>query len=174
MGRKPTLVPGMRFGRLTIVAHGGSRKWLCQCDCGTRKIVLIGNLRSGGTQSCGCMRIEKAERVRHGHTSKGHGRQTPTYGSWHAMNSRCRNPKATGYERYGGIGVTICDRWLVFETFLADMGERPEGTTLDRIDNDGNYEPGNCRWATYKQQAENKHPNPRDSTTGCFIKNHAA
>jgi len=96
-----------------------------------------------------------AKLTKHGHTAGG---QTPTYNSWDSMRQRCNNPKMTQYARYGGRGISVCPAWSDFATFLADMGERPEGTSLDRIDNDGNYEPSNCRWATPIQQANNKSP----------------
>lgn len=95
---------------------------------------------------------------KHGHTT---GRKfSPTYASWAAMLTRCRNPKSTRYSRYGGRGITVCERWLVFENFLADLGERPDGMTLDRIDGDKGYELANCRWATVRQQNMNKECNP--------------
>ncbi len=93
---------------------------------------------------------------------------TPTYRSWNSMRSRCLNPKRNCYHRYGGDGITVCDRWALFANFLADMGERPEGTTLDRINNAGNYEPGNCRWATPKQQRSNMRKPDVDITGGTF------
>jgi len=94
------------------------------------------------------------DRTTHGHAP--HGAFTPTYWTWQGMHARCRYPSSSGYKHYGGRGITVCDRWASFENFLADMGERPKGTSIDRINVDGNYEPGNCRWATPKEQRQNR------------------
>jgi hypothetical protein len=146
---------GKEFGRLTVVSFvgknkHGSKQWECKCSCGKHTIVTVGALVRGMTRSCGCLRKEKVSTI--GGLSKNH-----TYKSWHCMMYRCTNPKDRKYKYYGGRGVNVCQRWQEsFLNFLEDMGERPDGRTLDRIDPEGNYEPGNCRWATIEVQQQNR------------------
>jgi hypothetical protein len=160
------ITPGVTLGRWTILARGESRigareaVWLARCECGTEREVRASSMRSGVSVGCGCYRSERVRETmtRHGHGSH-HGSmsRSPTYLSWQAMRARCLSPGATGYKHYGGRGIRIHKRWLAsFEAFLADMGERPPGMSIDRIDVNGHYEPRNCRWATDKQQAANK------------------
>lgn len=159
MPRSPNLV-GEVFGRLTVVERAGMRGtrtlWACFCECGNPHAATTSDLRYGGVQSCGCLLAGRtAKNYRHGHSTRSLG-FTRTYNSWRAMIDRCTNPNNIGWENYGGRGITICDRWVnSFESFLSDMGDRPKGLTLDRIDNDGNYNPINCRWATWQEQRSN-------------------
>lgn len=154
MPRKLDLI-GQRFGKLVVIAKSGDKDrfgaifWYCLCDCGGESVVRAANLRSGGTISCGCAQIEATKT--HGMTKTG------TFKSWESMKQRCLNPKAQSYESYGGRGIKICDRWVnSFSNFFEDMGERPDGTTLERKEVNGNYEPSNCRWATRSEQQRNK------------------
>lgn len=148
---------GNTFGSIKVLKALGrikSRKVsLCQCQCGREWVVDNRYLKNGDTKSCGKCGIS-------GNYKHGHGKsaaQSPTYQTWMGMYNRCNNTKQRSHKNYGGIGITVCDRWRKsFENFLADMGERPDGMTLDRIDVNGNYEHSNCRWATTKQQYENK------------------
>lgn len=153
---------GQRFGRLVVLRYAGKNRskhclWECVCDCGSHKTVETSSLNCGHTKSCGCIHRELAERknLSHGHNRV--GRRTPEYRSWVGMIQRCTNPKAENYARYGGRGVTVCERWHDFTNFLADMGPKPSPKhTIDRIDNEKGYEPGNCRWATVTEQNRNQ------------------
>ena len=153
---------GQKFGRLTAISEatkvGKRTRWLCRCDCGNEKIILTECLRSGISKSCGCYRIEctKRHRFKHGH-SLNSKQISPTYNSWLRMLVRCGNPKHEKYKYYGGRGITVCPEWCgSFVAFLRDMGERPDGMTIDRIDPDGNYCKENCRWSTWIEQRANR------------------
>jgi hypothetical protein len=154
---------GQRFGRLVVEHHAGSKPkdgtlWSCVCDCGNRHVVLGSVLRRGITKSCGCYRSEWS-RVKH--TTHGMGKH-PGYRAWTEMHRRCRSTHPKMRLSYLDRGITVCARWSTFEAFWEDMGPTwVKGLTLDRENNDGHYEPGNCRWATYSQQNANQRRGPR-------------
>lgn len=149
---------GQRFGRLEIISQDpekqrdGRPKWICRCECGTIKSINGKNLRRGLVNSCGCLQSE-LNKIR----SRTHGLAgTPEYQIWNAMKGRCENPNDAGYRYYGGRGISVHPRWKFFENFIKDMGPRPDGLTLERVNNYEGYGPDNCKWATREEQANNK------------------
>lgn len=176
-------ISGQRFGRLVVIhrvySHNANSRWLCKCDCGNEKVILSGSLISGSANSCGCIKKEVATKLKYRHGQAALPSITSEYRIWIAMKTRCYNPKHRHYKYYGGRGITVCDRWLQsFQNFFADMGKRPSKQhSLDRHpDTNGNYEPGNCRWATAEEQGQNKTNNRKiiysgqEMTIGEFIK----
>lgn len=168
---------GRQFGRWTALERVGTKNrhplWRCRCECGTEGNVSSTNLVSGHSQSCGCLSIDVAtERLtRHGHTSN--DAMSPEYRTWNGMWRRCTNPGEESYPRYGGRGIRVCARWRTFENFLSDMGQKPAPEyTIERANTDGDYEPGNCRWATMREQMRNMSRNHLvtiEGETRCLI-----
>lgn len=148
---------GKKYNRLIVIKESDRSltdkiRWLCKCDCGNYTIVQGSNLRSGHVKSCGCLSKESTA-IR----STTHGMYgSPTHKAWIGMKARCNNPNIKHFKHYGGRGIKVCKQWNKFESFYKDMGEKPEGLTLERIDTNGNYEPSNCKWATWKEQERNR------------------
>ena len=163
---------GKQFGNLTVVRLVGRKNrcivWECKCSCGNKTNVLGVNLRHGRTQSCGCIRRKGTDSPRFKHGKYG----TREYHSWAGLLGRCYNRKNPKYNDYGSRGIKVCHQWRdSFVSFLNDMGQCPKGCSIDRINNNGDYEPSNCRWATPKEQSNNRRKRkslpPQCPITGC-------
>ncbi len=150
-GRKRHDITGQVFGKLTVIRYEGrgdhGNMWMCQCECGNYKTTYINTLNKGQVRSCGCIAGKNGTHKK---------ARTPIYEVWAKMKKRCFNPSHKSYNDYGGRGITVCDRWMSFENFYNDMGDKPKGKSLERIDNDGDYTPFNCKWASREEQQRNK------------------
>lgn len=155
---------GDKFGRLEVVRQGKlsgrNRYWVCVCECGKEKEICYSSLSRGVSKSCGCLNSELASKRKTTHGLS----KSSIYDVWMNMKSRCLNPGNSSYDNYGGRGVSICNRWLKFENFYSDMGDPPLSHEIERINNNGNYEPSNCRWSTKQEQCENR----RSNRTFCY------
>lgn len=143
---------GHKYGRLTVKSYVGERKWRCLCDCGREHVAFSFNMRQGKTTSCGCLHDE-GNNLRHGKTD------TSEFRIWKAMRQRCENVKSKSYPNYGGRGIKVNPDWQDFSTFYKDMGVRPEGYSIERVNNDGDYCKENCVWADRKTQQLNTRRN---------------
>lgn len=180
-------ITGYRFGRLTVLSElKGEKKWgkpcyLCQCACGNQKTVVRSSLLSGMTKSCGCLAKEQAKEaakkmIKHNqangyacvtkHGKARRGQHSRSYKAWMGMKRRCHNPNDKTYLEYGAKGITVIDRWHVYENFLADMGECPDGLSIERIDYTKGYSPENCKWATTHEQCRNRSNNRKITAFG--------
>lgn len=158
---------GKRFGRLLVISKACSNRWgesfmMCQCSCGNKKSISLSKIRRGETKSCGCLSRElTSERLtKHGKT------HSSIFNIWISMKARCLNKGNHAYKNYGKRGIKICKRWMEFKNFYKDMGDKPCNLSLDRINNNGNYSPKNCRWATRKEQSNNCRTNNKLSLNG--------
>lgn len=156
MGTPKINITGRQYGSWTVYAYAGKGRWVCICACGAVGSPTSKNLRYGKSTACTRCRVQKIATAvtRHGHSRV--GRRTAEYGIWKGIKTRCFNPRRREYADYGGRGITLCDRWMVYENFYSDMGPRPSASyTVERVDNDGNYEPSNCKWIPRSEQARN-------------------
>jgi hypothetical protein len=152
---------GRVYGRLTVISCAGQQdrariKWKCRCSCGSEVSISGTELRCGDTKSCGCLRVETTIKRLTKHGAASSKAKTATYATWQRMIQRCSNPNAGNWKHYGGRGIEVCERWQDFGNFVADMGEKLPGKSIERVDNDAGYSPENCIWADRKTQSRNK------------------
>ena len=163
---------GSKHGKLELIrflerVKGHKQRAVFKCSCGGFKEANCVDVKRGSTNSCGCLR--STAQIKHGHAAN--GKETKTYNVWSSMKKRCLDNTHEQYKNYGGRGITVCKEWLEsFDNFLKDMGEKPDGLSLDRIDNNGGYSKDNCRWATQDEQNRNRRTNVLDFDTACVVK----